>query len=810
MSWVQDIRFSLKILARSKGFTLASILAFALGIGATATIFSVIDTVLLRPVPFRDSDSLVHVEERGSGQDWDGLTPGDFRELRARKDLFRTLAACRISLFTVTHVPNPDQMFGRTVTGNLFPMLGTKPLLGRTIAPSDEAPNAPKVVLLSYQAWNHLVHGDPGIVNRTMVIDGEPHRVVGVMPEDFEFLEGSNVLWVPLKLTAADFNNLHLHIEVIGQLQNPGTLAQLQAALNVEAHTLEREHPKEYRNWQIRAQAWTEGPEHRYVVTLWLMLGVVAGLLIIACANIASLLLARALRRQRDFAIRLATGASKWQLVRQALMEVWLLALTGTMAGTAVAWAITRWIRIDLAASPLVIPNLSRVHVDARVLAFSFLLSLFAALISGLLPTFTATRVDVTNSLRESGATAGAGLRLRRSLHVLITGEVAVAMLLLLTSGLLLRSLIRLEEEDHGIRPNHVLTMRLPMGAWERQAEESNEKIRKRRIAQYEAFLARIQNVSGVQAAALVSSLPLSNVIVRSSYLIPGHLQTSSEDVIYPMMRSVTSDYFRAMGTPLLEGRSFSVHDAAADIRAALVNQSFAVRYFGQQDPVGQEIVSTDHGHQRVIGVVRNSAQLDYDEKAEPEVYVNFHQELITPFLTGIVVRTVGDPMRLANTLRREILSISPNQAVVNIKTLEQLVNNNIWRPRFSSWLFGIFSALALVLTLIGIYGVVAYVTSSRTQEFGVRSALGAGPRDLFVLTLLQSLLPVALGTAIGIAGALLAGRTIQSLLYETSITEPAVYGAVTLLLLAVAALASAIPALRAWRIDPATVLRHE
>ena len=798
------MRFGLRSIWRSKLFAVVAILAFAFGIGATATVFSVVDGVLLRPATFPDANSVVTIEASEDKRDWGGLAPGVYDRMRSMGDLFSQVAGSRMAIFTVMHVPSPDQVFGLSVSGNYFGLVGVQPWGGRIILPEDDRAGAPGVVLLSYQAWQQIFAGDPNAIGKLTEIDGEQHRVIGIMPSDFMVPGSKGAIWTALRLTPADLaaDNART-VQVTARLRSGVSVARAQSGLSL----LQPSFPK----IRLRVAEWHEETDRTYKLILWLAMGMVGGLLVIACANLASLLMARAVARRRDYAIRLATGASRSQLINQVLLEVCILAFASLLIACPATSLALHLIRDYLASTRAGIPSIARVQLNGYSLLFSFGVAFVAALVCGLIPAFSATSIDLATALRDTATQTTGGRPVRRFLYSLIAVEAGLSMLLLLTSGLLVRSLVRLVTDDHGLKPDHVLTLRLPTGSWQRLSVNQTPDDRQKRINRYLEMLHEAQAVRGVQAAALSSSLPLSHTTVTTRVTAPNASATADRQQIYPISQAVTSDYFRVMGIAVLSGRTFDRRDAASKLPLALVNQAFVRTYFAGQNPTGQFLYEVDSKERRqIIGVVEDSPHLDFAETIAPEVYLDFDQTLLVPFLTGMVVRTQGEPQAVAKILATTLALQNTDQAVVQVRTLRSLIDENIWQPRFSAWLFSAFALLALSLAGIGIYGVVAYVTASQRRDFGIRTALGASPGRLFRLAARQSLSPVLLGAGVGALGSYWTSQWISALLYKTSPSDAGTILGSAAILVFFAFAATALPAMRAARVDPAVTLRSE
>lgn len=812
---VQELRLAIRFIWRSKLFALTTLVAFSFGIGSTATVFSIIDAVLLRPATFADPASMVSIQSSYKNQDWDNILPSVFDVIRSRTELFSQVIASRTAIFTVTHVAVPDQMFGVSVSGNFFSMLAARPWRGRLLSPEDNKTGAPPVVLLSYKAWRRLFAEDPDVIGKTAVIDGDVYTVIGVMPSDFvlPIPNSASMLWTVLKLTPAELSSPEARsLQVSARLRPSVTLARAQERLDRLASTLHASDDDRHDGLRLRASQLRYETDANQKLTLWLAMGMVSGLLLIGCGNLSSILLARAIGRRRDYAIRLATGASRLQLIRQALLEVFLLAFAALPVACVAAYSALDLIRNHLTAVGSGIPNLVRIQLNSHSLLFSFAITLLCALICGLFPAISTTSVDVGAALRETGTLLDGRRSTRRFLHFLLGSEACISLLLLLTSGLLVRSLTRIMSDNHGLRPEHVLTLRLPTGSWQGLSTQETPEEQQRRTAKYLELLRQAQETRGAQAAALASSLPLSHTEVRGRFYAPGHRDGSGgSSEIMPITQAVTRDYFRAMGIPVLSGHTFEVAGRISKLPTVLVNQAFVRQYFSGENPVGKFLHSPDSktGTQ-IIGVVKDSPHLDLTESIEPEVYSNFEQTEVTPFLTGLVVRSQNDPQSLSRVLRNALSIKDADQAIVEVKPLQTLVDENTWQPRFSAWLSSTFAGVAVFLCGIGIYGVVAYVTASRRRDFGIRVALGAEPGNLLRLSAMQSLTPILMGSCFGLLCFYWTSKWISSLLYKISPFDlgNSLSSVAILLLIALAAVAG--PAIRAARVDPAIALRYQ
>jgi len=676
-------------------------------------------------------------------------------------------------------------------TPNLFPMLGARARMGRAISEGDDA-----VVVLSDKFWRRRFQADPRVIGRTVnTADNKLYTIIGVMPPEFEFPHPLSDMWAPLQLTGAEAK----WVDVAAQLRPEATAARAESAMAIVARQTEAEHPKGKAGEQIVVTPWRETPAREYELTLMLLLAAVALVLSIACADVAGLLLSRAVQRRREIAIRAALGAGFARVVRQLLAESLLLAMAGTGAGVAAAKGVLRLLTRQLAALPIALPHLHTVDVNHRVLLFSAFVCVLLACAMSVAPVVASSGADL-NGLMQGGRAAGSR-RSMRLFSVLIGAEAMFAFLLLTGSGLMIRSLIRLQQGDHGIHADHVLTMRVPVGTSTRQPEKYNSK--PRQMAYYRELVERLRQVPGVRAVAVVNNLPLSGANTSVSFELP------DGRTVLNSTRTISAQYFDVMGIPLIAGRTFTDADQPPAAGVAIINESLARQVFPGQSPIGLPLHRGAPGP-LIVGVVKDTPQMRYDEPVKAEIYLPYQQMIFGVFLSTVVVRTSGDPLALASTLQKEIWVVDPSQPVVKVETMEEVIADSMWRPRFSAWIFSALGALALLLTSAGVYSVVAYTTMLRAREVGIRVALGAVRRDVVGLLVRQALVPLAVGLVLSVGASLALARLMKTLLYETSPGDPVAYLAAGVVLLGIGAIASAVPAWKAAGADPLDALRTE
>ena len=797
---IQDLLWTLRWLRKNPLFAAGVTLILTLGIGANTAVFSIVDAVLLRPLPYELSGRLVRIDETATKRLIPGIPAQDYLRWADRGDLIEKSVPYLKDTVTLTGAGDPDQVIALRTSGALFPLLGVHARLGRALVESDDAPGSAKVALIGDRLWRRRFHADPGVIGRTLTISDELYTIAGVMPPEFEFPSSDVDLWAPLSITPAST----VWVQVVARLRPGITPPQARSALQVVARQIEQEDPKGKAGLRIDVSAWNETTDRKYELTLVFVLAAVGLVLLIACADVGGLLLSRAVQRQKEIAIRASLGAGFWRVTRQLLVESLVLAALGSSAGILAARYALRFLMNQLAALPVVLPHLQRVSLNGRVLLFNTALCLLLAILCSLAPVFLASRTDIQGVLR--GGRAGAGPKgSARLFAVLIGCEAAFAFLLLVGSGLMIRSLVRLEEEDHGFRPDHVLTLRVPTGVRTQLGTPGRYATKPSQMAYYREILERIERVPGIQAAAVVNNLPLSGV---SSSII---LTSPDGRPMLNSTRTISPLYFAAMGIPLLAGRTFSGDDTTATPAVAIINEYFARQLFPDRSPIGQLLPSESKDHPvTIVGVVKDTPQISYDQPAKGEIYMPIRQFIFASFMSTIVVRTPGDPLSVAPALQKAVWDVDPKQPVVKIETMSDVIADSIWRPRFSAWIFTVLGALAVLLTSVGVYGVVAYTTSLRANEVGIRVALGATPRNVIAVVVRGAMIPMTAGLAISGAAALLLSRLLASLLYEIRTTDAITYLSAGALLLIVGLAASARPAWKAAVADPLAALRIE
>jgi putative ABC transport system permease protein len=795
---IQDMRYGWRTLLKKPGFTFVAIITLALGIGANTAIFSVINAVLLKPLPYKDGDRLVAVWGRLKQVDQVELSPNELADYRERSRTFAQLAASERTNLNLTGSGEPVRLEGQAVTANLFPMLGIAPLLGRAFTDEEDRAGA-RVAILSYGLWQTRFGGRPDVAGQTVMLDGKPYEVIGVMPGAFQFPPPvtsykSGEIWVPRSLETETRRDAH-NLFTVGQLSPGATFAQARGEM--DGISRQRRQEDSRREGGINLVPLQAQVGRGLRPSLLLLAGAVGFVLLIACANVANLLLASASARQKEVALRLALGASRWRIVRQLLTESLLLSLLGGGCGLLLAVWGGEAIRA-LGADQ--IPRADQVAVDGAALGFTLLLAVVTGAAFGLAPAWQATRVDLNRTLKEGGRSGSAAAR-QPLRNALVIAEVALSLLLLVGAGLMIKSFWRLLNVDPGFNPQRLLSIELSL-AGDRYAEAAQ------RAAFYQQLLERLAAVPGVQAAAVVNHPPFSGRRGIDVFKIEGRPEPQGlEDLPLADSRVISPGYFRMMGIPLLQGRDFTGADANPAPQTVIVNQAFAERFWPGENPLGRRLGNDDEW-MTVVGVVGDIRQSGLDQEAAPHVYAPYLQ---TPLRrSGVLLRTSGEPLSLAAAVRAQVNEIDADQPIYNIHTMEELIAGSVSGRRLNLWLLAVFAATALALAGVGIYGVISYSVTQRTQEIGIRMALGARPGDVLKMIVKQGMIPVVIGMCAGLAGARALTRVMASLLFGTSATDPLTFALIALLLGLVALVACYIPARRATRVDPMAALRYE
>ncbi|MFN2455438.1 MAG: ABC transporter permease [Pyrinomonadaceae bacterium] len=810
----QDIRYGARMLLKHKGFTLIAVFALALGIGANTAIFSVVNAVLLKALPYTDAERLVTVYGAGP-QTTDGRAPlsyPDFVDYKTQSKTLQPFAAYQQIGTTLTLNAEPERVLGTEVSADLFPLLGIQPLLGRAFTAADDSNGAPPVIVISHNFWQQHFNADPNIVGREIKRGTRSVTVIGVMPQGFKFpAQAEKVdVYLPLVaelartspglLTARD----ERFMPVVARLAAGATLEAAQTEMDGLARRIEQQFPATHTGDRIRLVSLHEDIVSDIRPALLVLLGAVGFVLLIACANVANLLLARAASRGKEMAIRTALGASRARVVRQLLTESLLLAMAGGALGLLLAW----W-GIDLLAAsiPADVPRASDVNLDARVLLFTFAASLVTGIVFGLAPALASSKSDVSESLKEGGrgSTVGGSNRAR---SLLVVSEVALSLMLLVGAGLLVRSFFQLLNTNPGYDTARVLSVTLPLS----RAKYSEPEQKSAYLAQ---VIERIKALPGIEAVGATNQLPLGSTEFRNTFKIEGRPPAPPDQRLAARNHIATADYFRAMGIPLKRGRAFTDADQKSSSPVIVINDTLARRYFPNEEPVGKRIVIEDESNnplppREIVGVIGNVRHTGLDEKEFPEYYVPFLQNPDSQIVLAVQAAEAIEPASLAPAVRSAIKELDKDQLIWETRTMRERVAQSVAPRRFTMLLLGVFALVALLLASVGIFGVMNYTVAQRTHEIGIRIALGAQTRDVLRLVFKQGLTLILSGVLIGLLAAALLTRVIASLLFEVSAIDPATFVFVPLLLVGVALLACYIPARRATKVDPMIALRYE
>lgn len=803
----QDLRYGVRMMFKNPGFTVVAIVTLALGIGANTAIFTVVNAVLLRPLPYEDSNRLVWFWENQPDFPRGNLSPADFLDYQAQSGAFEQIAAYRQMDFTLTGDRQPEQIRGLIVSANYFSLLGIAPAVGRVFEPDDGRAGAQRVAVVSHGFWQRRFAADPNLIGKALTLSGQTVTIVGVAPPELKteraeiWLNPRNVVPDVLLNIARDPATLRAsrYLRAIGRLKPGVTLPQAQEEMNAVSARLQEQYPATNAGHSIELVSLLDKTVGDLRPALLVLLGAVGLVLLIACANVANLMLARATARHKEMALRAALGASRWRVIRQLLSESLLLSALGGACG----WLLAVWgVDLLVAISPESIPRLHEIGVDRQVLGFTLLISLATGIIFGLAPALIASRPDLNEALKEGGRSGTAGASRGRMRGALVVGEVALALVVLVGAGLLVRSFVRLHAVDPGFQPANLLTMRLFLTDAKYAASQP-------RLSFLKELTARLESLPGVQGVGISDDLPIEgtdssmDVFVEGREPAPGERLMTGVHVVNPR-------YFEAMGIPLLTGRVFTEWDTLEAPQVLVVNETMSRRLWPGEEVVGKRVKLGDPngGWTQIVGVVKDVKHNGLNAEPAMDAYAP-HLQVPWPWMT-IALRSNLDPTSLEAAVRREVQAIDPDKAVASVKTMDQLIGESVGERRLSLVLFGLFAVVALLLSAVGIYGVMAYGVTQRTHEIGIRIAVGAQPRDVVKLVVGRGMTLALTGVAIGVGAAYGLTRLMASLLFEISTTDPATFVVIALILVGVALLACYIPALRATKVDPMVALRHE
>jgi predicted permease len=805
-SIIRDIRFALRGLLKHPGFMAIAIVTLALGIGGSTSIFTVVNAALLRGLPYKSPDRLYHLWEKTPKEEFSKreFSYPDYQDYQ-QNNVFEGLAGYTGGRVLLSGMGEAESIPGPRVTANFFSVLGVDPALGRTFQTGEDTPGTPKTTVLTYGFWQRRFGGDTSIIGRTLTINGESHTVIGVLPATFQFAPRAADLFLPYQPTQNQLTRRFMHgTNVIGRLKPGVDATQAQSELSIIASRIEQQYNDSHAGTTVRIVPLQEEVVGTVRPVLIVLLAAVGFVLLIACANVASLLLTRSLARQKEVAIRSALGASRWRVMRQLLTESILLSVFGGVAGLFIAyWGVPALVAVLPQNQLNAMPFLKTLSLDTGILAFSLVLSLITGLIFGLAPALQSSRLDLNEALKEGGRSSaiGAGNRLRSAM---VVTEIALAVVLLVGAGLMMKSLLRLLQTNIGFNTENLLTMGVILPPEKYQQENQ-------RISFNEQIQERVRALPGVAAAGTVDILPV-NAGNTTRFFIDGDAIPQPGKETEANMRIVSDSYFQTLGVPLLAGRTFDQRDAADKPNVVIIGKTIADRMFAGRDPVGMRIryASIQADPVEIVGVVGDVKITGIDEAVRPVLYYPYRQSSST--FASLVVRTDTDPNALAAAVRNEIRSLEPDAAILNVRTMDEMIAQTpaSFMRRFPALLISIFAGIALLLASIGIYGVVSYSVSQQTHYIGVRMALGARPSDILKMVLKQGLFLALLGVGIGVVAALGLMRMLSTLLYQVSTNDVSTFAIVTGTLFVVALLACFVPARRATKVDPLVALRYE
>jgi len=799
----QDLRYGVRMLLKSPGFTAAAALSLALGIGANTAIFSVINAVLIRPLPYDRPDQIMKLwtTQPQNGALRIPFSAPNFVGLKEQNQVFSDMAVYRGWQFILTGAGEPLRVFGHRASASFFPVLGVKPLLGRGFLYEEDRSGNDGVVVISHGLWQSHFAADPNIIGRSLTINDISRTVVGVMPPGFRFESQENALWVPMAFTPADLNRRLSNTSVIARLKPGVSREQAQAEMNILAAQLESRYP-DNKGRGISVMRLRDDAVGDVRWALLVLLGAVGFVLLIACANVANLQLTRALARRKELAVRIALGATRLRLIRQLLTESAIISSLG--GGLALLFSGVG-LRLLTGLTTDQMPRVEEASIDGAVLGFTFILSILASLLFGLIPAFQASKPnlpDLNSALKEGGA-AGVSLRRQRLRSALVIAEVSLSIVLLVGAGLMIKSFLRLQQVNPGFNPERLLTL-------ETFLSPARYPKAQQQAAFYQQVGRRLAAVPGVQSVGANIGLPFTGSVIGFSFDIEGPPATSPGVQLGASYRAISPGYFQTMGVPLLKGRDFTDRDNSEAPGVAIINQSFARGFFPNEDPIGKRLDIGD-GYNRmreIVGVVGDTKANDLKTPAPAEMYVVYLQR---PWQwIRYAVRTSSEPESLAASIRAAVWSVDKDIPINDLKTMERLIAETTTEPRFYLILLSIFAAIALILSAVGVYGVMSYAVSQRRHEIGVRMALGARAADVVKLVVGQGLALALVGVAFGLAGSFALTRTLKNMLSTVDATDPTVFAGIALMIIVVGLLASLIPARRAVKVNPVVALRQE
>jgi predicted permease len=809
--FLQDLRYGLRVLAKSPIFTAVAVLTLALGIGANTAVFSVVNGVLLRPLQYNNPDQIITIWEPSRGGHTLGLTDAEFFDIRDRNQVFEELAAYATGATNFTGAGEPERVNATWVSSGFFPVLGVHPALGRVFTTEDDKPDPAPVVVLSYGLWQRRFAADQSVIGHQVSLNGISRTVIGVMPLGFQFESSEVEMWLPLGLDPANVSPGERSYNTIGRLRRSVTLEQARAEMNTVVALLAEEYKTRFPKGANTTSSLNLIPLQELIVgdvrpALLLLLVSIGFVLLIACANVANLHLARAAARQKEIALRLALGAGRLRIIRQLLTESLILSVLGGAAGLLLAyWGVGTLLALASAS----LPRTNEVRIDSTVLLFTLAVSLLAGIVFGLVPGLRFSHPDPHASLKEGGRST-AGSSSRRTRHLLVISELALAVVLLAGAGLTIKSFIRLLNVDPGFDPRNVLTARINLPQLKYPQHQQV-------VAFYKQLLEQVETAPGVEDAGTVTVLPLSGLNSNASFEIEGRPRASDEVVQNADYRMVSLDYFRAMGIPLLEGRYFAASDQEGAPGVVIINETMKQAFWPGEEPLGKRINMGVAGSPwlTIIGIIKDVKHKALNVTAKPEIYFLHSQNAYAKALgiyrsLTLAVRGTAEPQQLTGVVKSAVQAIDKDIPVAKVETMERVLSTSVAQPRFTMLLLAIFAIVALSLAAVGIYGVIAYSVGQRKHEIGIRQALGAQRRDIMRLIVGQGMGIAVIGIGVGLGLAFALTRVMSGLLFEVSTTDTQTFVVIALLPMAIALAASLLPARRALKVDPMEALRYE
>lgn len=805
-SLFSDIQYGFRMLWKYKIVSIIAIITLALGIGANSTIFSVVNEVLLRPLPYETPEQLVFISEKSSQLDNMSVAYPNFLDWRSKNTVFQQIGVFRSQSYSLTNNGEPEQITGAMSSLDVFLALRVNPIIGRGFLPEEDKPGANRVVLLSYGFWQQKFAGQSDVLGKAVIMNGQSYIIIGIMPQSFQFPSYKTQVWIPVGLNASEpgwERENHPGLYGVARLKSAITMAQAQSEMATIAAQLEQQYPKANPDNKVAIKSLYERAVGEVRAPLLLLLASVGTVLLIACANVANLMLAKAASRNKEIAIRAVLGANRVRIVRQLLTESLMLALVGGGLGLLLAsWGISAIINFPGLEK---IPRMLDVKVDSQVLVFTFVLSCVTGIVFGLVPALQATRLDLNESLKESGRTTTGSYHQQKLRSFLIVAEITFTLILLISSGLFIKSFIKLQKVETGFKSDNVLiaTISLPKTKY-----PENEQ----RVAFYQQLLANISNIPGVESVAASSRLPLQSSGNQTVFSLEG-FPLDNANLPLTEFTIVSPSYFNTLGLRLLKGRVFTEQDTKDSLQVIIIDERFAKRYWPNQDPIGKRVKGgsreSEDPWMEIVGVVGN---IRYDELTSDNNLIQMYRPYYqNPFgRINLAVKTIGDPLAYTKAIRSQVLALDKEQPIYDVKAMSQLLDSTIAPEKLVFILLGLFALVALVLASVGIYGVISYSVSQRTHEIGVRMALGAQPQQVMEMMIKQGMALALIGIALGLLGAFAFTRVITSLLYEVSATDPSIFILSAIFLALVSLLACYLPARRATKVDPLIALRYE